>query len=81
MAGEGARQPDVYKRKCAANDLLSLSGAVALLMKGIESRLREDELEETLTEEQEERLRGLFLKLHTTAEDVADLAREVAEDT
>lgn len=68
-----------YKSRCAANDLLSLSGALALLMKGIESRLSEDELSGSLTEEQEERLKSVFLNLHTLAEDVADLAREVVE--
>ena len=79
MADQVAQQLDEYKRRYAANDLLSLSGAMALLMKGTESRLREDELEETLTEEQKERLKSLFLSLHTTAEDVADLAREIVE--
>lgn len=79
MPREAYLQQSAYKQRCAANDLFSLSGGIALLMKGIDARLREDELAGTLTEEQEERLKGLFLKLHTTAEDVADLAREVVE--
>ena len=76
---EAGSQPEDYKKRCAANDLLGLSGAIALLMKGIESRLSEEELAGSLSEEQEERLRDLFLNLHTIAEDVADLARELVE--
>ena len=68
-----------YKTKMAASDLLGLSTAVALLVEGIQSRLRQEELERTLTEEQQERLKNLFLKLHGAADDVADFARELAE--
>lgn len=75
----GPIQPDDYKKRCAANDLLGLSSAIALLMKGIETRLKEDDLQGSLSEEQEERVKALFLNLHSLAEDVADLAREVVE--
>lgn len=76
---QGSALPDNYRKRCAANDLLGLSSAIALLMKGVETRLREEDLVGTLTEEQEERVKRLFLSLHTLAEDVADLAREVVE--
>jgi len=81
MEDEDTRRREAYKKRCAANDLLGLSSAVALLMKGIESRFHEDELEGTLAEEQEERLKGLFMELHRAAEDVADLAREIVEQS
>lgn len=68
-----------YRTKCAASDLLGLSGAIGLLMKGIESRLGEEGLDGVLTEEQEERLRSLFTKLRDAADDVADFARELGE--
>jgi len=71
--------PENYRRRCAANDLLGLSGAIALLLKGIETRLGEEDLAGGMTEEQKERLKALFLNLHTLAEDLADLAREVVE--
>lgn len=76
---DGTGLTDNYRKRCAANDLLGLSSAIALLMKGIETRLREEDLAGTLSEEQEERVKRLFLNLHTLAEDVADLAREVVE--
>jgi len=80
MAARDSRQSrETYKTKCAVSDLLGLSTAIALVMDGIERRLCEEELEETLSEEQEERLQELFLTLHRAAEDVADFAREVAE--
>lgn len=75
----GTVRTDDYRRRCAANDLLGLSGAIALLMKGLETRLNEEDLQGSLTEEQEERVKSLFLNLHSLAEDVADLAREVAD--
>lgn len=72
-------RPEPYKTKMAASDLLGLSTAVGLLMEGIESRLRQEELERTLSEEQDERLTALFLILRDAADDVADFARELAE--
>ena len=81
MAEPKTLSGDAYRKKCAANDLLGFSSGIALLMKGLESRLREDELERTLTEEQEERLRSLLMQLHRLADDVADLAREIVEES
>jgi hypothetical protein len=78
-AANNATAQEAYKTKCAVNDLLGLSTAVGLLIEGIERRLREEELEKTLTDEQQERLKDFFVKLQRVAEDVADLAREVAE--
>ncbi len=75
----GRREP--YKTKSAVNDLLGLSGAMALLLAGAECRLHQEQLDETLTEEQKERLQDLFVKLHRVADDIADFAREVAEQS
>jgi hypothetical protein len=80
MSSEPQPEPGAYKTKAAVNDLLGLSAAVGLIMEGIETRLKEDELDRALTDEQEERLRDLFGKLHQAADDVADFAREIAED-
>jgi hypothetical protein len=68
-----------YKTKCAVNDLLGFSTAVGLLIEGIQRRLREEEIQGALTDEQEERLGDFFVKLQRVAEDMADFAREVAE--
>jgi hypothetical protein len=67
--------------RTAVNDLLGLSSAVALLVDGAECRLRQQQLAEALTDEQTERLRDLFAKLRYVAEDVADCARELAEQS
>ena len=77
--GNNVRPPEAYKTKCAVNDLLGLSTAVGLLIEGTERRLREEEIEGSLTDEQEERLKDFFVKLQRVAEDVADFARELAE--
>jgi len=65
--------------RTAVNDLLGLSSALALLVDGAECRLCQKQLREVLTDEQAERLRDLFAKLRYAAEDVADCARELAE--
>jgi hypothetical protein len=77
----GPNPRERYKTLSAVNDLLGLSSAVALLVDGISGRLRDEEFEETLTEEQEERLAELFLKLRSCADDTADFAREIAEQS
>ena len=67
--------------RTAVNDLLGLSSAVALLVDGAECRLHQQQLTEVLTDEQAERLRDLFAKLRYAADDVADFARELAEQS
>jgi hypothetical protein len=78
---EGPTAPvrEAYKTRCAVNDLLGLSTAVGLLIHGIEGRLRQEQLDAALSDDQEERLRDLFLRLRQAAEEIADFAREVAE--
>ncbi|MHC4176203.1 MAG: hypothetical protein ACYSWU_01780 [Planctomycetota bacterium] len=78
-AENGAKPREAYKTKSAVNDLLGLSSAVGLLIEGIEQRLKEEEIDATLTDEQAERLKDFFVKLQRVAEDVADFAREMAE--
>jgi hypothetical protein len=79
MSDSTSRDPALYKAKCAVSDLLSFSGGIGLLLKGIEARLSEDELVGALSEEQKERLTALFNKLHDAADDTADFAREIGE--
>ena len=69
-----------HKTQAAVNDLLGLSSGVSLLLDGVGLRLGQDELAGAMSEEQKERLDDLFLKLHQAADDVADFAREVAQD-
>jgi hypothetical protein len=81
MSDSASHDPALYKTKCAVSDLLSFSGGIGLLLKGIEARLSEDELEGALGEEPKERLRSLFTKLHDAADDIADFAREIGEQS
>jgi hypothetical protein len=81
MPTDRPQDPALYKTKCAISDLLSFSGGIGLMLKGIETHLREDELESALSDEQKERFAGLITKLHDAADDVADFARELGEQS
>jgi hypothetical protein len=79
MSTQRSQDPALYKARCAISDLLNFSGGIGLMLKGIEARLCEDELEGALSDEQRERFAGLITKLHDAADDVADFARELGE--